>query len=194
MTLFTYWGWFWASFLRSQIVLMYSIVIMAHFPDGDLCKHSLHNRSCRVPLAAMQLSHVLCSHSAFWRAPSSQCQCQEGCIYIQGHYQTLLSTPQLTAQGWRWGSVGAPALQHSPPQSHHCYCAWILLFFQVLTMSQDRQICCITAPSHYCLSLKSTGLSGWFLAGPTLFEELKPCSGTEPIVSRDRKVLGSSRT
>lgn len=52
----------------------------------------------------------------------------------------------------------------------------------------------IQAPSHYSLSLKSTELSGWFLACPTLFEELKPCSGIEPIVSTDRRGLGSSRT
>lgn len=32
---------------------MYSIVIMADFPDGDLCKHSLHNRPSPIPLVAM---------------------------------------------------------------------------------------------------------------------------------------------
>lgn len=102
--------------------------------------------------------------------------------------------PQLAAEGWRWGSVETPALQHSPPQSHHQYCLWNLLFLPRCWqhLRTDKYPVAQEAPSHYSLSLKSMGLSGWFLAGPTLFEELKPCSGIEPTVIRDRKVLGST--
>lgn len=108
-------------------------------------------------------------------------------------------TDQLTAEGWRWVSVGTSVIQwHSLPSVPHRIHACDLLFLTRCWqyLRTDKPSISQEVPSHCSPSptWKSTGFSGLFLACPTFLEEPKPCSGIKPIPSRHRKVLGNSKT